>query len=310
MKTSTFKSKGIILPFAIVLISFTLVQCTYENHNKNGINEVTPKADALTQAANEINKRCPMMVDKDTQIDNVIYLPDNTFQYNYTLLNYKKSTTDTIELINYLTPVLLNQAKTNPGMKAFLATKVNLSYCYKDKSGIYLFRILLTPNQYENNDVSQTDQTKNIQEPIPNINPNRSEIDRLAAKYENTPQITISTSGENLYGKVNIDYNSENEPQTVRIEVQSSNKSAVEEFINLMIKQKKAKGFVSPENYTYDHMDFDLIEYVRGNSEVFLKKGNMIFKIYYGKSGTIFWFKMETTDYSRKAGKNKTNIDF
>jgi hypothetical protein len=37
-------------------------------------------------AANELNKSCLMMVDQDTRLDNAVALPENVFQYNYTLI--------------------------------------------------------------------------------------------------------------------------------------------------------------------------------------------------------------------------------
>ena len=41
----------------------------------------------MMAAASEINKTCPIMVDQYTQLDNALALPDNSFQYNYTLID-------------------------------------------------------------------------------------------------------------------------------------------------------------------------------------------------------------------------------
>src|SRR5258706_10879123 len=46
---------------------------------------------AMMKAASELNKTCPIMVDQDTRLDNAVTLPDNVFQYNYTLVNLDKS---------------------------------------------------------------------------------------------------------------------------------------------------------------------------------------------------------------------------
>ena len=48
----------------------------------------------MMESASELNKSCLVMVDKDTRLDNVIALPDNIFQYNYTLVNIEKKTLD------------------------------------------------------------------------------------------------------------------------------------------------------------------------------------------------------------------------
>ena len=46
---------------------------------------------AMMEAASELNKTCPIMVDQDTRLDNAAVFPDNIFQYNYTLVNLDKS---------------------------------------------------------------------------------------------------------------------------------------------------------------------------------------------------------------------------
>ncbi|GBL36100.1 hypothetical protein EMGBS15_16950 [Filimonas sp.] len=48
-----------------------------------------PLVDAeLVAAAKELNKSCPMMIDKETRLESAEALPNNEFKYNYTLLNY------------------------------------------------------------------------------------------------------------------------------------------------------------------------------------------------------------------------------
>ena len=41
-------------------------------------------------AANEINKTCPVMLDKETRLENTASLPDNIFQYTYTMVHMVK----------------------------------------------------------------------------------------------------------------------------------------------------------------------------------------------------------------------------
>lgn len=103
----------------------------------------------MMQAASEINKTCPVMVDAETRLDNSIALPNNTFQYNYTLVRADKSMIDTIELKGLLEPGIINQIKTNPQMKAWVDNRVVINYLYKDKNGMYICMIQLTPDKYE-----------------------------------------------------------------------------------------------------------------------------------------------------------------
>lgn len=150
IKTKTYCN--LIFAFIVLLI---LNQCNSETANSN--NKYINKSGEinydkiLSDIVNECNKKCPILLDKETQWDNAIYLSSPyIFQYNYSLFNMEKTGVDTAALIGYLTPRLINNARTNPDMKAFLESKVNLSYVYKDKNGEYLFKVFITPQLYEN----------------------------------------------------------------------------------------------------------------------------------------------------------------
>ncbi len=103
----------------------------------------------LMEMANELNKNCPMMLDAETRLDNTIALPGNIFQYNYSLINIDKEALNIDELKAYLEQQIVNTAKTNPDMKIFRDNKTTLRYSYKDKSGIFILTIEVTPDKYE-----------------------------------------------------------------------------------------------------------------------------------------------------------------
>lgn len=46
-------------------------------------------------------------------------------------------------------PIVLNFVKTNPQMKMLRDNNLTLNYFYKDKNGVYLFQIPVTPDQYK-----------------------------------------------------------------------------------------------------------------------------------------------------------------
>jgi ribosomal protein L37E len=104
---------------------------------------------AMMKVANEINKTCPIMLDADTRLDNTIALPNKVFQYNYTLVNWEKSTIDTVALKNYVEPRVINDVKTNPQMQFQRDHKVTMGYYYKDKEGAYVCAVYVTPADYE-----------------------------------------------------------------------------------------------------------------------------------------------------------------
>lgn len=95
----------------------------------------------LMKMASEINKNCPFMVDENTRVDNVIYLLDNTIQYNLTVIKYFKEEVDVNQLRAKLNLYLLNRIKTNPNLKILRDNKVTFIYAYRDKVGVFLFSL-------------------------------------------------------------------------------------------------------------------------------------------------------------------------
>src|SRR5438105_1646421 len=111
----------------------------------------TPTYDkAMVEVASEINKTCPLMIDKETRLDNVLSLPGNIFEYNYTLISTGKAFVDTIALKSLMEPKIVNFVKTNPAMKIQRENKTTVNYYYKDKDGNYLFTVSITPDKYDN----------------------------------------------------------------------------------------------------------------------------------------------------------------
>lgn len=104
---------------------------------------------AMMQWADEINKSCPVMVDQETRLDNTIALPENTFQYNYTLINTEREDIDTVSFRNALEPSIVNNIRTNPQMKIQRDHKTTLNYYYKDKDGNHILTISVAPDKYK-----------------------------------------------------------------------------------------------------------------------------------------------------------------
>jgi hypothetical protein len=104
---------------------------------------------AMMEIANEINKTCPIMVDQVTRLDNSIALPDKVFQYNYTVINVVKDSINLDELQKFIEPRIINDVKTNPGMKFIRDRLVTVNYSYRDMTGVHLFVISVKPEQYQ-----------------------------------------------------------------------------------------------------------------------------------------------------------------
>jgi hypothetical protein len=103
----------------------------------------------MMKEASELNKSCPVMVDKITRLDNAVALPNKTFQYNYTLIGIDQSQLSVDTLKKYLEPQILNNVRTNPDMKKQRENKVTLVYYYKDEKGQFIHKYVVTPDMYK-----------------------------------------------------------------------------------------------------------------------------------------------------------------
>lgn len=144
------KSKGLkyLISFAIAFaIFYAIGQLGGEAIVKFFKNSTYDRA--LMEVASELNKTCPFMVDSETRLDNALALPNNVFQYNYTLVNISKESVNIEEARNSLEPSIVNVVKTNPDMKYFRDHKTTINYSYKDKTGVFILTITVKPEQYQ-----------------------------------------------------------------------------------------------------------------------------------------------------------------
>ena len=134
------KTVSRIVPIAIgILVYFLVKQFVF----------APPTFDkAMMQAASEVNKSCPIMIDQETRLDNVVALPNNIFQYNYTLINWVKDSIDLEAFEEQMQPVILNSVKTNPDMKLYRDNKTTMAYNYKDMNGVFIMKISITADLY------------------------------------------------------------------------------------------------------------------------------------------------------------------
>jgi hypothetical protein len=110
----------------------------------------TPSVDSqLMNAASELNKHCPIYVNKYTRFDNSIASTGKVFQFDYTLLNVVKDSIDTARIIKQKEPEILNFVRTSPALKIHREHDVTLNFAYRDKNGKYLFTISIGPEKYK-----------------------------------------------------------------------------------------------------------------------------------------------------------------
>jgi hypothetical protein len=109
----------------------------------------TPTFDkGMMEAASQLNASCPIMIDKDTRLDNAAAMPNKVFQYYYTLVNVDQSEVNVDTLRKYMEPVIVNGVRTSPDLRAYRDNKVTMDYHYRDKNGVFLMKISVTPELY------------------------------------------------------------------------------------------------------------------------------------------------------------------
>lgn len=90
----------------------------------------------LIENSDEFNKKCPIMVDRDTRLDNVEYQSPNLFQFNYTLVNYSKEEIDVEQFKINNKKFAINIIKNTKLADVKFAT---FYIRYRDKNGDFLF---------------------------------------------------------------------------------------------------------------------------------------------------------------------------
>jgi hypothetical protein len=102
----------------------------------------------LTQTAAAMNKTCPHMADKDMRLDKAIALPNNVFQYHYTLVNLLRDSMDVELFIASIEPAMIRNVARNPDLSLFRENRVTLSYHFTDMAGNFVTRIVVSPKKY------------------------------------------------------------------------------------------------------------------------------------------------------------------
>jgi len=104
--------------------------------------------DVMSRTSSLMNKKCPMMVDKITRLDNTVLLPGKVFQYNYTIISLDKSEIDTNQFKKGMETNIINLVKTSPELKYIREHEGILVYNYKDKNGKFIVAVYATPDKY------------------------------------------------------------------------------------------------------------------------------------------------------------------
>ncbi len=102
----------------------------------------------MKDAAIEINKISPKMMDEYSRLDSATTIADKTFKYHYTLINMTKEEVSIDILTKFIRPEIIENARNSPELKIFRDNKITVSYNYYDKNGEFVTNIDVTPELY------------------------------------------------------------------------------------------------------------------------------------------------------------------
>lgn len=136
------------LGLILVVIKSFLVNEPRKNNLQSNQDTISIFSKNQMILVSELNKNCPIMVDSETRLDNAISLPFNTIQFNYTLVNWVKDSLNIDETYKGLEVDVVNRVKTSPDLQIFREKKVTMNFDLRDKEGVFLFRIVVAPEQY------------------------------------------------------------------------------------------------------------------------------------------------------------------
>ena len=104
---------------------------------------------SMMKAMNKINQSCPFMVDSITRVDNVAFLSNNVFEFNYTITNSDKFIIDTIFLQNKGKQRQISNIKSDTRYKFAQDNHITYAFCYYDINGYLWTTVTITPDEYK-----------------------------------------------------------------------------------------------------------------------------------------------------------------
>lgn len=130
-----------IIKIVFVLVLIFLIQHFYVRNKMVG--------DEITPLVTNYNDACPIMISDDIRMESVNSLPENTVQYDFTLVRIIKESIDVNALKKSVEKEILSTSKTNPSLEAFRSNSTTVVYVYRDNNQKMLFKVVLTPEQYQ-----------------------------------------------------------------------------------------------------------------------------------------------------------------
>ena len=106
----------------------------------------------LLKEANNMNMKCPFMVDKYTRLDSTFAVEGKKFVYSYTIIDDELMNTiknNRYKISAEIKTKMINSIKTNQDTKELRDVGVEFVYIYKANDGKEIVRIIISPSDYK-----------------------------------------------------------------------------------------------------------------------------------------------------------------
>lgn len=143
MEEKQRKRKLLIRKVIKIIFVLVLIFCVQHFYIKNKM-----IGDEITPLVTNYNNACPMMISDDIRMESVNSLPENTVQYDFTLVRVIKENANVAALKTSVEKEILGTSKTNPSLEAFRNNNSTVVYVYRDNNQKMLFKVVLTPEMY------------------------------------------------------------------------------------------------------------------------------------------------------------------
>lgn len=103
----------------------------------------------LSAIAEDVNQKCPKMLDSETRLDGIDVREPNVLVYRYTLVNFLSENVDTALFRRALWPGILSTVKVSADMKVLREAETVIEYAYRDKNNASIYTFRITPDLYK-----------------------------------------------------------------------------------------------------------------------------------------------------------------
>jgi len=111
--------------------------------------EKTSENTQITELVDKYNKNCPLKIQEVIRLDSVTLPSEKVIQYNLTLVNVEKETSELDLIGKEIGKSIITTAKANPGLEVFRENDYTLIYKYSDKNKKFMFDVKAEPDQYK-----------------------------------------------------------------------------------------------------------------------------------------------------------------